>query len=263
MPAYNAQAYIAEAIDSVVAQSYRNWELLIVNDGSTDATERIALSYSDSRIRYFRQQNAGVSAARNRALGESNGDYLCFLDADDAYPPDSLRSRLELFSTSSDIEFVDGVVVRRDDALDRVLDVKTHTFSGNPQRALARLDERCFFGPSWMIRKKVGKQYRFEQGMTHSEDLLFYISISETGEYAATSEEVYCYRSRPDSAMSNLDGLANGYAQVYRAVRQMASIPASDRRYLWRRMTRIMFLSYLANKQPVSACATAFRYLLL
>lgn len=263
MPAWNAEAYLQEAIDSVVAQSYPHWELLIVDDGSTDATQHIARAFRDSRVRYFRQQHAGVSAARNRALAESKGQYLSFLDADDTLPPRSLQARLDLFSASPALEFVDGAVVTKDAALDEVLAVKTHTFSGNPRRALVRLDERCFFGLSWMLKKVPGKQYRFDQRMTHSEDLMFYISISATGEYAATGEEVYCYRSRPDSAMGNLGGLADGYAQVYRAVRQLPDVRPADRRYLWRRMTRIMVLSYLANRQPFTACATAVRYLLL
>ena len=68
MPAYNAEDYIGEAIDSVLAQSYSNWELIIVNDGSEDKTADIAAKYTDRRIKVFHQANGGESAARNAAL---------------------------------------------------------------------------------------------------------------------------------------------------------------------------------------------------
>lgn len=75
MPAYNAAKYIAASVDSVRAQSFTNWELLIIDDGSTDDTSRIAQSYAaeDCRIRYYRQTNSGVSVARNKAIKCAQG----------------------------------------------------------------------------------------------------------------------------------------------------------------------------------------------
>lgn len=95
MPAYNAEQYIAQAVESVLAQSYQNWELIIVNDGSTDRTPSIVLNYSDPRIRVIHQSNSGESIARNTALRHMRGEFVAFLDADDAY----LESHLELCVT--------------------------------------------------------------------------------------------------------------------------------------------------------------------
>ena len=97
MAAYNAEKYIKEAIDSVINQEYQHWELIIINDGSTDGTENIIRSYDDDRIRYHSQTNAGVSSARNIGLRHMEGDYFCFLDADDVYTSYSLSSRMALF----------------------------------------------------------------------------------------------------------------------------------------------------------------------
>jgi glycosyltransferase involved in cell wall biosynthesis len=91
MPAYNAEKYIAEAIESVIAQSYSNWELLVINDGSKDRTGEIAAQFTDPRIRLIHQENAGEAAARNTALAHMRGEYVAFLDADDAYLPDHLQ----------------------------------------------------------------------------------------------------------------------------------------------------------------------------
>jgi glycosyltransferase involved in cell wall biosynthesis len=92
MPAYNAEAYIGPAIESVLAQSYTNWELVVVDDGSVDRTFEIASKYGDSRIKLFKQANQGEAAARNTALRIADGEYLAFLDADDLYLPHHLES---------------------------------------------------------------------------------------------------------------------------------------------------------------------------
>ncbi|MCP9199895.1 glycosyltransferase [Gramella sp. GC03-9] len=80
---YNSAHTITKAIDSIVKQSYKKWELIIVDDGSSDDTEKIIKGYDDTRIKYFYQKNKGVAAARNVGVKESLGDYIIFLDADD------------------------------------------------------------------------------------------------------------------------------------------------------------------------------------
>ena len=85
VPAYNVENYIGKGIESVINQSFKNIELIVVDDGSTDKTYSIARQYSskDNRIKVLRQKNKGVSAARNRGIMEASGKYLIFLDSDD------------------------------------------------------------------------------------------------------------------------------------------------------------------------------------
>jgi glycosyltransferase involved in cell wall biosynthesis len=90
MPAYNADKYIGLAIESVLAQTYGNWELLVVNDGSTDRTVEVVSRFTDSRIRLFNKPNGGESTARNMALDHARGELIAYLDADDIYLPDHL-----------------------------------------------------------------------------------------------------------------------------------------------------------------------------
>ncbi len=96
IPAYNASKFITETIDSVMNQSFINWELLIIDDGSKDNTAEIAQKYAerDNRINVFKQVNSGVSVARNKGLENSTGNYICFLDADDVLNPDNLEIKL-------------------------------------------------------------------------------------------------------------------------------------------------------------------------
>lgn len=87
IPVFNGEKTIAFTIDSVLKQTYPNFEILIINDGSTDNTYQILKEYSlkDDRVKIINQQNSGVSKARNTGINNSNGDYICFLDADDFY----------------------------------------------------------------------------------------------------------------------------------------------------------------------------------
>ena len=93
MPCYNGQAYLAEAIESVLGQSYRNFELIVVDDGSTDRSDEILRGYGD-RIRVTRQSNKGVSAARNVGIFKSRGEFIAFLDSDDYWHPEFLRKMI-------------------------------------------------------------------------------------------------------------------------------------------------------------------------
>ncbi len=90
MPAYNAERYIRPAMESLLAQTYSRWELIVVNDGSKDATAAIARSFDDPRIRVIDQPNGGEASARNTALRTMRGEFVAFLDADDAYLPEHL-----------------------------------------------------------------------------------------------------------------------------------------------------------------------------
>ena len=100
MPAYNSEVYIRESIDSVLAQTFADFELIVVDDGSTDTTAAIAESYSDSRIRLIRQPNRGVSVARNTGLEASQGQFITFLDSDDLYYPDFLKTLYHLIQSN-------------------------------------------------------------------------------------------------------------------------------------------------------------------
>lgn len=108
MPAYNVEKYIAKSIESVMIQTEQDWELIVINDGSTDHTLDIITPYvnKDCRVRVINQENAGVSAARNKGLELALGEYISFLDADDIYDNRYIELMVEaLRSRSADISF--------------------------------------------------------------------------------------------------------------------------------------------------------------
>lgn len=91
MPAYNHQAFVAEAIRSVLTQTLQDIELIIINDGSTDSTEKVILEFADSRIRYFTQSNQGAHHALNRGIALAQGEYLAIINSDDVFLPNRLE----------------------------------------------------------------------------------------------------------------------------------------------------------------------------
>lgn len=115
MPCLNCELYISEAILSVINQSYKNIELIIVDDGSTDGTIGIIESFTriDPRVRFFRnnEANHGVSIARNIGISESSGKFICFLDSDDYLLPESIMTRVDSFK-NSDVKLIYGPYLR-------------------------------------------------------------------------------------------------------------------------------------------------------
>lgn len=97
-PAYNSALYLEESVNSVLAQTFTNWEMIIVDDCSTDSTYHLALSLAekDSRIKVFQnEKNSGVAVTRNRALDEATGEYIAFLDSDDLWLPQKIEKQLK------------------------------------------------------------------------------------------------------------------------------------------------------------------------
>ena len=95
VPSYNCAKYLPDTIGSVLAQTYENWELLIVDDCSTDNTEEVVKSFGDDRIRYLKnEQNSGAALSRNYALREAKGRWIAFLDSDDMWMPEKLEHQI-------------------------------------------------------------------------------------------------------------------------------------------------------------------------
>lgn len=106
MPSYNTAKFISETIESVLAQTYTNWELIIVDDCSTDNTDEVVKSFlSDNRIKYIKnEKNSGAAVSRNRALREAKGKWIAFLDSDDLWMPDKLQKQIA-FMKENDYHF--------------------------------------------------------------------------------------------------------------------------------------------------------------
>ncbi len=109
VPTYNRGHLIGETIQSVIDQTYKNWELIIVDDGSTDDTKKRVVEFNDNRIRFHRMEHSGVlGRVRNAGIGYSKGDYIAFLDSDDLWLPNKLELQLSLINSYPQASFVFG-----------------------------------------------------------------------------------------------------------------------------------------------------------
>jgi len=243
MPAFNAESFIKEAIDSVLSQTYKYWELIIINDGSTDQTKKIILGYSDSRIVYLEQENRGVSGARNLGLRRMGGEYLCFLDSDDIMPRDSISSRLEIFSNHEDASIVGGAQYVFEGNPTNIVRIQEPTFEGIPTEAIAMLDPGCFINcGTWLIKLKE-KPVFFPENWTHLEDACFFLRISHWGMHYASSSPAQYYRKRSDSAMADTLGLVKCYLLFYHEAIRYLSFEKTV--LLKMKIIRIMVVSLL------------------
>lgn len=99
MPSWNTSNFIAESIQSVIDQTYENWELIIVDDCSTDNTDEVVARFTDKRIRYFKnEKNSGAALSRNRGLREARGEWIAFLDSDDLWSPKKLEYQISFMN---------------------------------------------------------------------------------------------------------------------------------------------------------------------
>lgn len=129
MPAYNAQDYIKDAIDSVLSQSYEDFELIIVDDGSTDNTKDIIAGYKNDKIKYFCKENAGVASARNMGIKNSKGTFIINLDSDDMITPDFIAKHMQEFQKNpeADLLYCDDRLIDSEGKLIRVIERPEYT----------------------------------------------------------------------------------------------------------------------------------------
>ena len=205
MPAYNMEKYLAEAVQSVLGQSWRELELVLVDDGSTDATPVMAdqIAASDPRVRVVHKPNGGLSSARNAGIAAARGEHLCFLDADDAFLPDKIARQVELLRLfpACDLVFSDYYLGRPG---------LTPTFMSCRQPPPMPMREvfvyMNWFGPplSVLLRRRLQERVGlFDEGLRASEDWDFWLRASRCGEFSYVPGPVGVYRQHENQMIRN------------------------------------------------------------
>jgi glycosyltransferase involved in cell wall biosynthesis len=136
IPAYNQSQFLSQAIQSVLDQTFSDWEAVIVDDGSSDDTRNVAHSFKDSRLRYIYQENRGLSAARNTGIRNSTAPYLSFLDSDDMFLPEKLALLLAMLQQHPELGLVAGQAVPVDENNQRVGKIMDTPLPPQPERLL-------------------------------------------------------------------------------------------------------------------------------
>lgn len=153
IPTYNRANYLSEAIDSVLAQTYKNYEIIVVDDGSTDNTRKVLEKYSN-KIRYIYQENKGPSAARNNGIKNAKGELIAFLDSDDAWLPEKLERQLELFRKNDELGLVSSAYYSCDEYFNLPTLVREKDLS-TKRKILPKLFVKNLFAtPTIVVKKK-------------------------------------------------------------------------------------------------------------
>jgi glycosyltransferase involved in cell wall biosynthesis len=181
IPTYNYARFLNDSVGSVLAQTYKNLEVIIVDDGSTDETPEVAqaLADSDPRVRYIRKVNGGSSTARNLGLTLVRGEFVSYLDADDWYTPERLERHIEALRKNPDITLVYGDEARGNDKLE-VLTIRSKAnLPLEPARLVNYSCTFAAFNPTMRVElvRQVGP---FDGSIIHCEDWEYWLRIART-----------------------------------------------------------------------------------
>lgn len=197
MAAYNAGNYIAEAIESVLSQTYQNWELIIINDCSTDTTADEIAKFNDPRIKvYNNEQNEGIVYTRNRALHYSTGKYISVLDADDLYLPEKLSVQVEFLENHADYGLV-GSAYRLINYKSQPIGEVTCWYSKAEYSPAILLFNNFFVHSSVMFHTSLAKEILYKplvKGYSPSEEYQLYVEIARTRKIYNINKELTRYR---------------------------------------------------------------------
>lgn len=223
VPCYNSAPYIAETLDSLLAQTFRNWECIIVDDGSSDNPEAVVSPYlkSDARFRFYRQENSGPAAARNNALSHSCGEYVLPLDSDDKIHPRYMEKAMDYFGKHPQTRLV-YCKARYFGASDEKWWLPEYSYD----RFIAR---NCIFVSSFFRREDALKAGGFDESFRKGfEDWDFFLRLlSREDKVYRMDEELFYYRQHKTTSVNTraamiegelMEAIAHKYPEIYRHV---------------------------------------------
>lgn len=201
IPAYNVASYIQETLDSVYAQTFSNYEIIVVDDGSTDGTSVILQSQNETRLRVIHQKNSGVSSARNAGIAAAIGEFIAFLDGDDLWAPWHLSNAYNFFTEHPEVNWYSSHFIRSED-------VRKGFAQLTPDSGYDIVD--YFSGTAWvcsstviLAKKAIPKECFFSVGMTYGEDVLAWLHFALQNPMIGLGQAADCiYRFHVSSAVA-------------------------------------------------------------
>jgi len=185
IPTYNSEKFIPCSVASAINQTYPNIEILIIDDGSTDNTKKVVQQLSNPTVRYIKQTNGGPSAARNNGMRQSNGQYIAFLDVDDAWEPSKVAEQVTFFENGNNLSIVATGYTRCDADLRPIESISLDTSLKGKGIISFRLllEKNRMPTPSIMIKKEILDQSGvFDENIDFGEDWDLWVRIAQHGE---------------------------------------------------------------------------------
>jgi len=261
IPVYNVERYLRTCLDSILTQSFKDWEILLVDDGSPDGSPAICDEYAqkDVRIRVFHKENGGVSSARNLGLENARGEWVWYVDPDDWIEIDALKVLSKYIESYNPDTVIFGMRFTDEKGNDLGNDVKKHK-----EGAVDSVFECFDYGPPSVLQKRdilEKNNLRFTQGIRLGEDLeLQYKFLMMCYKAVQIEEVLYIVLRRDGSATNNPKTFQNAAEDLPKVLRSIISFiqnnKIEEKPWIAKRINRIfksaMNMNYLAKTQDVS-----------
>jgi glycosyltransferase involved in cell wall biosynthesis len=208
IPAYNAMTYLPKTLDSVLQQTFTDFEVLLVNDGSTDSIESWFTTVNDNRVKLISQANQGLPGARNTGIKEAQGEYIAFIDADDLWEPTKLEKQAHSLDAKPEVGLVYAWTLLIDQHGNSTGTVTAAQAEGNVWEKLL-LGDVVGSGSAAMIRRSCFDQVgMFDTELTSIEDCDMWVRIAAHYPFAVIKEVLVYYRQHPSGMSRNYDRMA-------------------------------------------------------
>lgn len=216
IPAYNRAEMILTAVKSALGQTYPDWEVIIVDDGSSDDTRQVIAGVNDARIRYIYQENKGLPGARNTGIRASSGEYVAFLDSDDAFLPEKLALQVPVLDADPELALVAGGFIEVDPRMQFIREIRP--WEKYPALNLLDWVRTCSFcvGSPLVRRFWLDKAGLFDENMRFVEDWDLWLRMSLLGSRMQWLEKpVYLYRMHASSMVRQAVMMKNGMIAMF------------------------------------------------
>jgi len=251
MPVFNGAKYLCPAIDSVTSQTFADWELVVVDDGSADATPQILEGYKDPRIVKIRQDNAGEARARNVGLDQAKGLYIAFLDADDLYLPNALADLGEFLDRypEYDVVFSDGHICDEQETISgRLSEIRPGIHTGSILEPLVLTAGVITVPVCTMTRRSSIESHgaRFDEKLVIGPDWDFWIQLARSSQFGYLDKLTCMYRvhqtniTRTSGLRKRTDDLVYGRMKVMNSDWFLQLSTTTRRQFFYQLLVRLL-----------------------
>ena len=266
MPVYNRSDLVADAINSVLAQDYKNWQLVVVDDGSTDETFEMLRPYRDhENVRLIRQENAGQSVARNVAIQHSDGDWVAFLDSDNRWLPHKLKVQVQAVSERPDTDIVFGDIERFGASVNESIQAPTRVRPSGEVFDELLLNNFVNFNTSMVRANRLREIGGFDPTLRCGEDYDLWLRLAPNNRFLYLPGVVTQYRVEGERVSDNVRGVfeANRYS-VRNAIRSNSHLLSrSQEKMIWARLYSRFARGLSEQTDYRGALVAAFKAVLL
>ena len=203
IPAYNAMRFLPQTVASVLQQTFTDFEVLIIDDGSKDGTAQWAAAQTDPRVKLVSRANGGAAATRNTGVAAARGEYVAFLDADDVWQPTKLAKQVARAEADPSVGLVDTWISYIDSAGEPIGEVMTQHVEGDVWAEMLEYNlVRC--GSTPLVRRRLFDEVgSFDEGFRYAEDWEMWIRITARARFAVVKEPLVAYRQHANNKHKN------------------------------------------------------------